>query len=105
MVQFECWSGSPFSPIVKVKILSKHEIDPGRLLIVRAEISNLILLFVNIYAPNIGAERIRLFTKLEDFLRQQPEGDLIILGGDLTVLWTLHRIGIVRNLMLRVLCA
>ncbi len=37
---------------------------------------------MNIYAPNIGAERIRLFTKLEDFLRQQPEGDLIILGGD-----------------------
>jgi len=70
-----------FSPIVKFKILSKNEVDPLRLLIVRAEIDNLIFLFVNIYAPNIGAERIRLFTELEDFLRQN-EGDLIILGGD-----------------------
>lgn len=60
-----------FSPIVKlkVKILSKNEVDPGNLLIVKAEISNLIFLFVNIYVPNIGAERIRLFTKLEDFLK------------------------------------
>jgi len=58
-----------FSPIVKFKILLKNEVDPLRLLIVRAEIDNLIFLFVNIYAPNIGAERIRLFTELEDFFK------------------------------------
>lgn len=62
--------------------MSKNEVDPGRLLIVRAEISHIILLFVNIYAPNTGLMRICLFTKLEEFLKQQPEGDLIILGGD-----------------------
>lgn len=71
-----------FSPALKVKILRKTEIEPGRLVAVRAEISNLFFLFVNIYAPNSGTDRLQLFVKLEQFLKQQRDGDFIILGGD-----------------------
>ncbi len=71
-----------FSPALKVKILRKTEIEPGRLVAVRAEISNLSFLFVNIYAPNSGTDRLQLFVKLEQFLKQQQDGDFIILGGD-----------------------
>ncbi len=49
-----------FSPALKVKILRKTEIEPGRLVAVRAEISNLFFLFVNIYAPNSGTDRLQL---------------------------------------------
>ncbi len=56
-----------FSPALKVNILSKTEIEPGRLVAVRAEIRNLSFLFVNIYAPNSGADRLQLFVKLELF--------------------------------------
>ncbi len=56
-----------FSPALKVNILSKTEIEPGRLVAVRAEIRNLSFLFVNIYAPNSRAERLQLFVKLEHF--------------------------------------
>lgn len=71
-----------FSPVLKTKILSEHEVVPGRLLAVRAEIRNLKFLFVNIYAPNIGEDRVQFFIKLEHFLKQQQDGDVIVLGGD-----------------------
>lgn len=54
-----------FSPALKVKVVMKTEIAPGRLVDVRAEISDLSFLFVNIYAPNSGAHRLQLFVKLE----------------------------------------
>lgn len=50
-----------FSPVIKAKIISKKELQLGRCLIVRAEIINFQFLFVNIYAPNIGADRVQLF--------------------------------------------
>lgn len=50
-----------FSPVLKTKILSKHEVVSGRLLVVRAEIRNFHVLYVNIYAPNIGEERVQFF--------------------------------------------
>lgn len=50
-----------FSPSLKVNILSKTELEPGRFLIVKAEINNFKFLFVNIYAPNVGAERKDFF--------------------------------------------
>lgn len=46
-----------------------------RLVAVRAEISNLSFWFINIYAPNNGTDRLH-------FLKQQQDGDFIILGGD-----------------------
>lgn len=71
-----------FSPNVNVKILMKNELEPGRLMAVRAEINNFSFLFINIYAPNTGADRLQLFVKLEQFLKLQQTGDFIILGGD-----------------------
>lgn len=71
-----------FSPETKAKIISKKELQPGRCLIARAEISNLHFLFVNIYASNIGADRVQLFKKLGLFLKQQQDDDFIIIGGD-----------------------
>ncbi len=70
-----------FAPSLNLNILWKNELEPGRLLIVRAEIHNMNFIFVNIYAPNLGIE-IRLFSKLEQFLRQQHDGDFVVLGGD-----------------------
>lgn len=71
-----------FSPTLKVKVLSKKEEIPGRLLVIRAEIMGFFFFFVNVYAPNGGADRIQFFTKLEHIFKQQHEGDIAILGGD-----------------------
>lgn len=54
-----------FSPGLKVNILLRNEVCPGRILIVRAEINNFNFLLVNIYAPTTGLERMHLFKKLE----------------------------------------
>jgi len=70
------------APSLNCSILWKNELVPGRLLIVRAEIHNMNFIFVNIYAPNIGIERTRLFFKLEQFLRQQDDRDFVVCGGD-----------------------
>lgn len=71
-----------FAPSLNFSILWKNELEPGRLLNIRAEIHNMNFIFVNIYAPNSGIERIRLFSKLEPFLRQQHGGDFVVFGGD-----------------------
>lgn len=86
-----------FSPAVKAKILLNHELEPGRLLIVRAEINSFCFLFVNIYAPNTGPDRIKLFIKLKLFLRQNQNGDFIVLGGIGIAQWTLHLIEMGRS--------
>lgn len=71
-----------FSPTAKVKIISKQELEPGQLLAVGVELNGLLVVFVNIYAPNSGFGRINVFKKLELFLKQKQLEDLIILGGD-----------------------
>lgn len=37
---------------------------------------------MNVYAPNTGTDRVQFFTKLEHILKQQRDGDVIVLGGD-----------------------
>lgn len=71
-----------FSPTLNVKILSKQEVVPGRFLIVKAEISNLNFLFVNIYASNVGAERKLFFAKLESIIKEESDDFFIVVGGD-----------------------
>lgn len=84
-----------FSPSVKAKILSKNEVEPGRCLIVKAEICNFIFLFVNIYAPNVGAERLTFFTRLENIIKEEKDDVFIVVGGDwnCTIDFTLDRNG------------
>ncbi len=83
-----------FSPTVKVKVLSKNEVEPGRFLMVKVEISNFKYLFVNIYVPNFGAERSLLFKKFENLFKEENE-DVFIVGGDwnCTLDFTLDRNG------------
>lgn len=71
-----------FSPTVKTKFLSINEIIAGRLLVVNAEICNLNFLFVNIYAPNVGAERVDFFNKLDSIFIGQKDDVFIVVGGD-----------------------
>lgn len=47
-----------FTPALKVNILAKWEIERGRCLAVRAEIGASVFVFVNVYAPNKGCDRV-----------------------------------------------
>lgn len=65
-----------------LNILSTIELEKGRVLIVKAEIKGIVCLFVNVYAPNKGPDRVELFKKLQDTLRQQNDDICVIMGGD-----------------------
>jgi len=71
-----------FSPELDVKILSIDELEKGRLLLIKAKIKDMCFVFVNIYAPNIGKDRIKLFEMLKDTLVSLSQEDVLILGGD-----------------------
>ena len=63
--------------------MDKEEIVKGRLLAVNAEILGTSYIFINIYAPNVGAERIALFEKLNQKLLNLAAYDVfIVIGGD-----------------------
>jgi len=91
----KCRCSCPFSPSVKANILSKNEVEPGRCLIVKAEICNFIFLFVNIYAPNVGADRLTFFAQLESIIKEEKDYVFIVVGGDwnCTLDFTLDRNG------------
>ncbi len=55
---------------------TRYDIEPGRLLLVRDEIYNFHFLFVNMYAPNGGPERVLLFEKLARVLKTLNSGDI-----------------------------
>lgn len=38
--------------------------------------------FINVYAPNVGQERLLFFKTLSEALLQCPEGNIVVLGGD-----------------------
>lgn len=59
-----------FSKTINITTVSVNEIERGRILAVQATINGLAVVFINIYAPNTGAERIQLFKKLHEFLKQ-----------------------------------
>ena len=54
-----------FPPSLKIKIISKKEIVKGRAVMVKVEIEDNILFFLNIYAPNNGQERLQFCTHLK----------------------------------------
>lgn len=68
-----------FSANLDVNILSKIELEKGRLLIVKAEIHNHVFVFINICA---GTERTLLFRKLGDILKSFTLDEFIDVGGD-----------------------
>lgn len=75
-------------------ILSCTEVVKGRLLVVRAAIEGSVYCFVNVYAPNNGAERVRFYTQLQNELMLHQQ-EYIIVGGDFncTLDFTVDRIG------------
>ena len=70
-----------FSPGLNIKIISTVEIVKGRALAVRAEIESCNYVFVNIYAPNIGTERINFFNLLGNKVSQFNQ-DVMVASGD-----------------------
>ena len=83
-----------FKAAANATIISSTEVVKGRLLVVRAEIEGSVFYFVNIYAPNQGAERVIFFTQLKNELNKYRQDQLIV-GGDFncTPDFTVDRIG------------
>ena len=71
-----------FSQSLKVTGLSKSEIEAGRLLMIRAKIEDHIFVFINVYAPNRGPDRVEFFTRLKHILQSLSSGDISVMGGD-----------------------
>ncbi len=85
-----------FSKSINITTVSVNEIERGRVLAVQAIINGFVFVFINIYAPNTGAERIQIYKKLHEFLKQNCDENVwLILGGDwnCTVDFTLDRNG------------
>ncbi len=83
-----------FKTKTNATILTCTEKVKGRLLIVRAKIEDSVFCFVNIYAPNNGAERVVFYNLLKEELANYHQ-DKIIIGGDFncTLHFTVDRIG------------
>lgn len=50
-----------FSPDLRVKVLKTEESVKGRLVLVKVVIDGVIFYFVNVYAPNVGHDRVSFF--------------------------------------------
>lgn len=59
-----------FSKNLNLKILSTEEMEKGRVLMVAGEINDLKVIFINVYAPNNGSDRVEVFRKLQSALRK-----------------------------------
>ncbi len=70
------------APDFKEQPVSVFELVSGRLLRVDITICGIQFSFVNVYAPNIGAERVTFFKKLEVALSVVPQDRIIVVAGD-----------------------
>ncbi len=71
-----------FSKELNANILSINELEKGRLLLIKAKIKDVVFVLINIYAPNVGRDRIRLFEVLKNTLGSLSQEDFVIVGGD-----------------------
>ncbi len=62
--------------------ISSYEIVKGRILVVQAELMGFPFLFINIYSPNNGVERVDFFFKLSSELKKNDDNVCMVLGGD-----------------------
>lgn len=58
------------------------EVEQGRIQVVQATIRDIPFVFINVYAYNSGPDRIDLFHKLNDKLKQFSSSSVIVVGGD-----------------------
>ncbi|KAL1258995.1 hypothetical protein QQF64_009572 [Cirrhinus molitorella] len=71
-----------FGSEYKEQTVSVFELVPGRLLRVDITIRGNQFSFVNVYAPNIGADRVTFFNKLEAALSVVPQDRVVVVAGD-----------------------
>lgn len=62
--------------------LVTEEIVEGRLLKIHAVFENVKLIFINVYAPTVGTERVMFLNILNDVIRNCSDDCYMILGGD-----------------------
>ena len=79
---------------MKPEILVVNEVSFGRLLHVKVKLEDSVVNFVNIYAPCIGAARVRFLDHMRRFMLTLHE-ECVILGGDVnyTLNPSLYRVG------------
>ncbi|KAI4877207.1 hypothetical protein NFI96_007832 [Prochilodus magdalenae] len=70
------------APSLKAAILSKSEVVPGCLLMVRASVFEHTFTFINVYAPNRGPDRVDFFSRLDQILQSVSSGETVVMGGD-----------------------
>ena len=76
-----------------------EEVVKGRLMVVTAKFECRNFIFVNVYAPNIGSERVQFIETVSDVLTRCGDSDaLLYLGGDYT--WAHARENCVSNTIL-----
>ena len=56
--------------------------EEGRILIVKAKYEKYTAVFINIYAPVVGQDRVRVLSTLNDFTETCNSDDYLYLGGD-----------------------
>ena len=71
-----------FSPTVGVCVKSTVEVVAGRALVVRAQIQDISFVFINVYSPTSGPDRLLFFKEISQFLEHCDPTDCIVVGGD-----------------------
>lgn len=75
-----------FAVGLDVRIKSIVENENGRALAVETDFEGVGYIFINVYAPNKGAERVELFDKVKQAIQHLDRNSYIVLGGIGTVL-------------------
>ena len=74
--------GFLLSKAFKPNSLEVQSIVDGRLLVLRAQFDHFKAVFINLYAPTVGAERKQFLSKVNDVLNGCTTEDFLFLGGD-----------------------
>lgn len=67
-----------FNPL---SVEAEHVVQ-GKCLLIRAAFEHFNIVFINIYAPSVGAERKRFLEKVNEKLKDFNSSDYVFLGGD-----------------------
>ena len=59
-----------------------EEVVAGRILKVRADFGKVKMVFINLYAPTVGSERLDFYDVLSDVIKQCHPDEFLFLGGD-----------------------
>jgi len=71
-----------FKKGLNVNILNTEEIEKGRVLLLKIQYGEHVFVLVNVYAPNNGVERVRVFDQLYKALHNFDDDTWLVLRGD-----------------------